>query len=666
MAIADMPKDMLEGIIDRFKVLSDTKKDVIISHDEVQSFSNKLTLLENAFNKVATAQKNITKINSSVALQDVRHLKEATVEGRGSASEDVSVVESLVERIIGDIDNINGSAGSSTSTGGMSSWIAPIAAGATAVIGAGIAGYQAYQNFFNNDNNTSKDDKARDASVSNNKAMENAASDRRYSEQVTDYIKNIVNNVPFINQWSTGSETAGGSPATPLIRDFNLEQETSKPYEMDTTGITVPRAYDIVERIGVTKKQWDIYRNTIARIESTGKGGYSAHGGANKHYDGRYQMGEAAKADAGQLLGISLPHDPQSRAEFRNNPELQELAFAAYTVRNHGYLKAKSEGERFKNMSVADQLAVLGYAHNQGAGKANNWLATGIVTADKFHTKGTKYSTAVAANLNTGATERLVFARSVEPSIDPVAKQTPMTGLTQTNVNMGGVSGAFNIASFAMSSLRNSNNLSQYVRLHRPSVNLMGLHPVVLTRFSNMAKEYYELTGRKIQVNSGFRTREEQARLYRENPRKAAPPGRSRHQTGLAIDIQTVDANRLIQIGLMDKYGFHRPVRGETWHIEPVEARSLQTPQHGEEGTRNENQAKRIANDNTSTGDNIAAVSVNNNNQRVTRAANTPVRSVSLAASSPAAAFDLRAPAPVNTGANILTTGEDYSERLGG
>lgn len=118
-----------------------------------------------------------------------------------------------------------------------------------------------------------------------------------------------------------------------------------------------------------------------------------------------------------------------------------------------------------------------------------------------------------------------------------------------------------------------SQDLKKYVRLKDSSVQLDGLNEQLKTRFANLAKEYYEKTGKKIQVNSGYRSTQEQAALYAKlGPPKAAPPGRSRHESGLAIDINSPDANKAIELGLMAKYGFTRPVRGETWHVEPVES----------------------------------------------------------------------------------------------
>lgn len=103
-----------------------------------------------------------------------------------------------------------------------------------------------------------------------------------------------------------------------------------------------------------------------------------------------------------------------------------------------------------------------------------------------------------------------------------------------------------------------------------PKAKIEGIDPNVWSLFGGMAAEYYKLTGKKITLNQGFRTREDQERIARENPGKAARPGNSSHEFGLALDIASVDANALDQMGLMKKYGFTRPVGKETWHIEPI------------------------------------------------------------------------------------------------
>jgi LAS superfamily LD-carboxypeptidase LdcB len=100
--------------------------------------------------------------------------------------------------------------------------------------------------------------------------------------------------------------------------------------------------------------------------------------------------------------------------------------------------------------------------------------------------------------------------------------------------------------------------------------NITNMDPAVWRNFLSMATEYGKMTGKKLQVNEAFRTYEHQSRLYQANPRKAARPGTSMHEKGLAIDISSADAATLEKMGLMTKYGFTRPIGGETWHIEPA------------------------------------------------------------------------------------------------
>ena len=151
-------------------------------------------------------------------------------------------------------------------------------------------------------------------------------------------------------------------------------------------------AYTLVsDNIGADQSMWNTYREEIAKIESAGD--YSVKGGYNNHYAGRYQMGREAKTDASTLLGYSLKHDSKSREAFRNDKVKQEEAFAAFTVKNHDYLMAKSK--KYRSLSLKDKLSVLGYAHNQGWSGASSWLKSGKVGSDAFGTRGTKYSNAI-------------------------------------------------------------------------------------------------------------------------------------------------------------------------------------------------------------------------------------------------------------------------------
>lgn len=115
--------------------------------------------------------------------------------------------------------------------------------------------------------------------------------------------------------------------------------------------------------------------------------------------------------------------------------------------------------------------------------------------------------------------------------------------------------------------------MADYV-LRDKDVNIAGVQPDTLAAFTRMAAEYRAKTGKPIQVNSGYRSLELQQKLHAADPSHAAKPGKSMHNYGHALDIQTEDADRLASLGLLDKYGFHRPLMKpgikfpETWHIE--------------------------------------------------------------------------------------------------
>ncbi|OUI83457.1 hypothetical protein HK22_08375 [Gluconobacter sp. DsW_056] len=133
------------------------------------------------------------------------------------------------------------------------------------------------------------------------------------------------------------------------------------------------------------------YAGAVAGIESGGR--YNLMGGANGAYAGKYQLSRDAISDAAKWLHESAP----TTGQFLHDPEMQERYFQAFTEQNR---KALMRDPTFAGLSEAKQYAVLGYAHNQGAGGARSWLDSGEVRHDAFGTAGTKYSDAVLAALN--------------------------------------------------------------------------------------------------------------------------------------------------------------------------------------------------------------------------------------------------------------------------
>lgn len=82
-----------------------------------------------------------------------------------------------------------------------------------------------------------------------------------------------------------------------------------------------------------------------------------------------------------------------------------------------------------------------------------------------------------------------------------------------------------------------------------------------------------------ITVTSGFRSYEQQAKLYAEKPHLAAPPGRSQHEKGRAADLAFANADvRAEAHRRAGEFGLTFPLKDrsrnpEPWHVEPVGGR---------------------------------------------------------------------------------------------
>ena len=157
----------------------------------------------------------------------------------------------------------------------------------------------------------------------------------------------------------------------------------------------------------------------------------------------------------------------------------------------------------------------------------------------------------------------------VQPAPLPDAEQEPQTKGSFRDTSAAKAQTSASAIPMADGELSAGSNGWSFIKA--PSKHAIdNLHPEVRKLFLAMAEEYGTKTKQTIQVNRGWSSPEEQARLHRSDPKKAAKAGGSLHEVGLALDINTVDLNRLEGLGLLRKYGFTRPVGGETWHLEPA------------------------------------------------------------------------------------------------
>lgn len=95
------------------------------------------------------------------------------------------------------------------------------------------------------------------------------------------------------------------------------------------------------------------------------------------------------------------------------------------------------------------------------------------------------------------------------------------------------------------------------------------VEPGVRQKFMAMAQAYYSKTGKMLQINSAFRSPEEQASVNSGSNPKAAP-GKSLHNVGRALDINSAQVADLQSLGMLGKYGFG-PLAGDPPHIQALD-----------------------------------------------------------------------------------------------
>jgi hypothetical protein len=190
----------------------------------------------------------------------------------------------------------------------------------------------------------------------------------RNRQETLEYLKTHPDYVP-----PGGWEKYGGDPRL---------QKQSQPSA--TPDATAPGATGSLKKIlDISDQQYDVFRSRIAAIESGGR--YDIMGGSSGRFAGKYQMGGAEIAESARSLGEPVP----TREQFLHDPSMQERFMEAYTLAHHQWLMSHSP--QYAALSPEEKLAVLGYAHNQGAAGASRWLRTGIAGSDAFGTSGRRY-----------------------------------------------------------------------------------------------------------------------------------------------------------------------------------------------------------------------------------------------------------------------------------
>ncbi len=116
------------------------------------------------------------------------------------------------------------------------------------------------------------------------------------------------------------------------------------------------------------------------------------------------------------------------------------------------------------------------------------------------------------------------------------------------------------------------NEIYPGIKLADSSVDIENLNPPVRKKLLDLGEAFKaKYPDKSIVINSGYRTHEKQKQLYANAPDKSkvAFPGKSPHEFGYAVDIQTKGSEGFDDWSLATSKGFQRPIASkEPWHTE--------------------------------------------------------------------------------------------------
>jgi hypothetical protein len=100
----------------------------------------------------------------------------------------------------------------------------------------------------------------------------------------------------------------------------------------------------------------------------------------------------------------------------------------------------------------------------------------------------------------------------------------------------------------------------------------MGFDPTLAARLHAAGEAFEKETGAKPQYGEADRDAATQQRYWEDSGHgsryPAAPPGRSQHQQGKAMDLPDSDFRRWLKSGNQKRFGLHFPIRGDEPHIQ--------------------------------------------------------------------------------------------------
>ena len=180
--------------------------------------------------------------------------------------------------------------------------------------------------------------------------------------------------------------------------------------------------------------------------------------------------------------------------------------------------------------------------------------------------------------------EKLKQVSAIKVEIGPSAPASPQStdskAYARTQRQGGTGSSAATPPPASASTTPNASQLSSVLQFTSPSgteSNFKGMNQGLQDKLLAAATDYNAVTGNKIQVNSAFRTPEDQQRLWDQSVKLGTPgrgpegfvvakPGTSPHESGRAVDIQNWTDPKAV--AAMNKQGLKQTVPGDYVHFQ--------------------------------------------------------------------------------------------------
>ena len=118
---------------------------------------------------------------------------------------------------------------------------------------------------------------------------------------------------------------------------------------------------------------------------------------------------------------------------------------------------------------------------------------------------------------------------------------------------------------------------TEQIEFHAKELPLLDLKNTRLKLQTQAANDLADMIvhaakdGVNIKINYAYRDHDLQKEMYRRNKRLAARPGKSKHEQGLAVDINGIKKDKNLKRWLKQNaanYGWIQTVRRERWHFE--------------------------------------------------------------------------------------------------